>query len=220
MKPFSSLLLPRLAASCLIGLTMLGGILPSSSAAPPQKRQSAAQQQNGLKKLSDFLFGSSRRPAKLQLQTSQAVSTRPQPQAPQGETVYAATVAPQTATAARPEISVSPDGRTRLVMPVLPGGYSLEPAATPTSRELDADPMLDATTLTANDNSAASATAIFPGPIPDHPEYGLRVPGRRGYVRPPGASTDPTYVLDVRDHSPGDKVRDPRTGSVFLVPPY
>lgn len=219
MKAFASLLYPRLTASCLIALTMLGGIVPSTSAAPPQKRQTAAQQQNGLKKLGDFLFGSSRRPARLQLQTSQPVSKRSLPQAPQGETLYAAAAAPETATAPRPEISISAEGRTRLVMPVLPGGYPLEPTAAPTSRELGPDPALDAATATAN-TATEPAPVVLPGPIPDHPEYGLRVPGRRGYVRPPGANADPTYVLDVRDHSPGDKVRDPRTGSVFLVPPY
>jgi len=54
------------------------------------------------------------------------------------------------------------------------------------------------------------------------PEYGTPVFGRRGFVRPPGtaaAKEKDQVIIDVRDFSPGEKVRDPRTGMVFLVPP-
>lgn len=50
------------------------------------------------------------------------------------------------------------------------------------------------------------------------PNYGTPVPGRRGFVYPPGVDTKPENMVDVRDFQPGQKVRDPRTGKIFLVP--
>jgi len=50
------------------------------------------------------------------------------------------------------------------------------------------------------------------------PSYGTPVPGRRGFVFPPGGDTKPENMVDVRDFQPGQKVRDPRTGKIFLVP--
>lgn len=225
-------LIPRRAmpaVSLLAALAMLGSAVPPALAAPPvQKRQSTApraqqaQQQNGLKKLGGFLFGSSRRPARIQLQAGQPVSTR-RP-AVRGETLYAAPAAPQEMTGSRPEIAMAADGRTRLVLPVVPGAPSLPAAGTgyPASRELGPDPSQMATPLpTANLAVATEPPPVmYAGPIPDHPEYGVRVPGSRGYVRPPGTAADSAYVLDVRDLSPGEKVRDPKTGRVFLVPPF
>ncbi|RBP44529.1 hypothetical protein DES53_104350 [Roseimicrobium gellanilyticum] len=48
--------------------------------------------------------------------------------------------------------------------------------------------------------------------------YGSPVPGRKGFVYPPGSDQKPENMVDVRDFTPGQKVRDPRTGKVFLVP--
>lgn len=50
------------------------------------------------------------------------------------------------------------------------------------------------------------------------PSYGSPVPGRKGFVYPPGSDQKPENMVDVRDFTPGQKVRDPRTGKVFLVP--
>jgi hypothetical protein len=50
------------------------------------------------------------------------------------------------------------------------------------------------------------------------PSYGTPVPGRRGFVYPPGVDAKPENMVDVRDFQPGQKVRDPRTGKIFLVP--
>lgn len=50
------------------------------------------------------------------------------------------------------------------------------------------------------------------------PTYGKMVPGRPGFVYPPGVEAKPENMVDVRDFTPGQKVRDPRTGKIFLVP--
>lgn len=50
------------------------------------------------------------------------------------------------------------------------------------------------------------------------PSYGKPVPGRGGFVYPPGVDAKPENMVDVRDFTPGQKVRDPRTGKIFLVP--
>lgn len=66
-----------------------------------------------------------------------------------------------------------------------------------------------------------------PGPTPaahtgagagGPPTYGKMVPGRPGFVYPPGVEAKPENMVDVRDFTPGQKVRDPRTGKIFLVP--
>lgn len=61
----------------------------------------------------------------------------------------------------------------------------------------------------------AAAPAVSPTP----PLFGTPVPGQRGFVYPPGVEQDARNMLDVRDFAAGQKVRDPRTGQVFLVPP-
>lgn len=55
-------------------------------------------------------------------------------------------------------------------------------------------------------------------PVPAQASYGKMVPGRVGFVYPPGVEAKPENMVDVRGFSPGEKVRDPRTGKVFLVP--
>jgi hypothetical protein len=49
-------------------------------------------------------------------------------------------------------------------------------------------------------------------------KYGRPVPGKRGFVFPPGVTEESKNMIDVRDFQPGQKVKDPRTGEVFLVP--
>ncbi len=55
-------------------------------------------------------------------------------------------------------------------------------------------------------------------PVANTPSYGKPVPGKSGFVYPPGVEAKPENMVDVRDFSPGQKVRDPRTGDIFLVP--
>lgn len=59
---------------------------------------------------------------------------------------------------------------------------------------------------------------VTPPPAPVQPTYGTPVIGRRGFVYPPGVEAKPENMVDVRDFTPGQKVRDPRTGKIFLVP--
>lgn len=48
--------------------------------------------------------------------------------------------------------------------------------------------------------------------------YGRPVPGKQGFVYPPGVKEETKNMIDVRDFRPGQKVKDPRTGEIFLVP--
>jgi hypothetical protein len=65
--------------------------------------------------------------------------------------------------------------------------------------------------------TTTTTTTVAPAPA-STPTYGTPVPGRRGFVYPPGVDTKPENMVDVRDFQPGQKVRDPRTGKIFLVP--
>lgn len=64
----------------------------------------------------------------------------------------------------------------------------------------------------------APVVTVTPPAAAAAPTYGTPVPGRRGFVYPPGVDTKPENMVDVRDFQPGQKVRDPRTGKIFLVP--
>jgi hypothetical protein len=73
----------------------------------------------------------------------------------------------------------------------------------------------------ANINTTATSTASAPTKpaAPQTPaEYGTRVPGKPGFVYPPGVEQDTKNMLDVRGLAAGQKVRDPRDGKIFLVP--
>ena len=50
------------------------------------------------------------------------------------------------------------------------------------------------------------------------PKRATPVPGMHGFVYPPGSAHTPGDMIDVRGYAPGQKVKDPRTGQVFLVP--
>jgi hypothetical protein len=62
------------------------------------------------------------------------------------------------------------------------------------------------------DGAKAQANVAEPG-------FATPVPGHNGFVYPPGVEHDSKNMLDVRDFAPGQKVKDPRTGQMFLVPP-
>lgn len=49
-------------------------------------------------------------------------------------------------------------------------------------------------------------------------KYAAPVAGHPGFVYPPGIAAEPKNMLDVRGFAAGEKMRDPRTGEVFLVP--
>jgi hypothetical protein len=82
------------------------------------------------------------------------------------------------------------------------------------------------------DNSASSRASRTESPAPDStpsqpaapaakssPEFATPVPGKPGFVFPPGVEQTSKNMLDVRDFGPAQKVKDPRSGQVFLVPP-
>lgn len=62
-------------------------------------------------------------------------------------------------------------------------------------------------------------TSAATEPAPAAAPFAEAVPGKSGFVYPPGVEHDLKNMLDVRDFSPGQKVKDPRTGKVFVVPP-
>jgi hypothetical protein len=94
-----------------------------------------------------------------------------------------------------------------------PGATTIETTTTTTESS-------PAVTKPAPATSPAPAATVTP-PAPQTlaaPTYGTPVPGRRGFVYPPGVDTKPENMVDVRDFQPGQKVRDPRTGKIVLVP--
>lgn len=95
-------------------------------------------------------------------------------------------------------------------------------------------PLAPLPTVPAQAGSAVPASPIVPAGPPASPSsqekaepsstplalpFADRVPGKQGFVYPPGVEHDLKNMLDVRDFTPGQKVRDPRTGNVFIVPP-
>jgi hypothetical protein len=110
------------------------------------------------------------------------------------------------------------ESRSRLSIPVSPTATPAMPmqnsATAPSQAPLD---------ITPEPERPPKAILVEPAakplpPVPDFPEYALPVPGRPGYVRPPG-NNDATYMIDVRGMTPGEKARDPKTGVAFVVPP-
>ncbi len=55
-------------------------------------------------------------------------------------------------------------------------------------------------------------------PANSSPGYATPVPGRKGFVYPPGVEAKEENMVDVRDFPPGSKVRHPTKGYIFLVP--
>ena len=72
------------------------------------------------------------------------------------------------------------------------------------------------------DGGTQSATKheVIP-PLPSPPSqtsFAKPVPGKPGFVYPPGVEEESQNMLDVRGFPSGQKMRDPRTGKTFLVP--
>jgi hypothetical protein len=56
-------------------------------------------------------------------------------------------------------------------------------------------------------------------PAADPPvEFARPVPGKPGFVYPPGAPESLDNIVDVLGFKPGQVVRDPRTKALFRVP--
>src|SRR6187549_2035212 len=77
-------------------------------------------------------------------------------------------------------------------------GYSLDNPPSSQSRYLPGN-----TSTTAPGVTTTTTTTVAPA------SYGSPVPGRKGFVYPPGSDQKPENMVDVRDFTPGQKVRDP-----------
>jgi hypothetical protein len=132
--------------------------------------------------------------------------------------VYAS-VAPTASRAASIDANGNSANRSRLVLPVLPQGAPQVPAAPSTEPISPAPAHVSIAPAKSEPQTVRKAEPVWP-PAPDQADYGRPVFGRPGFVHPPGLFSDDTVVVDVRGFAPGQKVRDPRNGSVFLVPPF
>lgn len=127
-----------------------------------------------------------------------------------GQSRYMAGPDGSTAVPGTPGAPVDPNavaGPTSPVDPNAPIGTTTTPDTTASTPPAPTTPVV--TPTTPPPPPAASTTP---------PAYGTPVPGRRGFVYPPGAEAKPENMVDVRDFTPGQKVRDPRTQKIFLVP--
>lgn len=146
-------------------------------------------------------------------------SLRPQPPrhahpSPRGETFVPPNFQPNP----QPRLSQpqQPQGRSSMSLPVPQGSAGargatppaglFDPPATPPAREASPGP------------EEQTKRVVMP-PEPAGPSFATPVPGKKGFVYPPGVGHELKNMVDVRDFDAGQKVRDPRTGEVFLVPP-
>ncbi|CAN5733794.1 hypothetical protein BH11VER1_BH11VER1_08040 [soil metagenome] len=115
----------------------------------------------------------------------------------------------------------NPPGQSRY-MGTPPSDTPDQPPVTPDPNAPALDPNAPAPLPTPPVPNPADLTPPAPvtprPPVPTQLSYGKMVPGRVGFVYPPGVDAKPENMVDVRGFSPGEKVRDPRTGKVFLVP--
>jgi hypothetical protein len=90
-------------------------------------------------------------------------------------------------------------------------------AKTPAIKPTGGSPSESRTAAVANPQSGKAQEAP-PASPPAKILFAKPVPGKRGFVYAPGATEDMKNILDVRGFTPGQKMRDPRTGNTFLVP--
>jgi hypothetical protein len=68
----------------------------------------------------------------------------------------------------------------------------------------------------ANANPTPSAPTAPAAPAAPQTPFGKPVPGKKGFVYSP--FSDSNQMIDIRDYQPGQKVRDPYTNKIFIVP--
>ena len=95
------------------------------------------------------------------------------------------------------------------------GTQSLQPGDDSTGGD-PSKPNSETKSVTDKPASRTEAPEVQGPPAPL--SYATPVLGRPGFVYPPGAEKLESNMLDVRGLNPGQKARDPRTGSMFLVP--
>ncbi len=99
--------------------------------------------------------------------------------------------------------------------------WYLDPAMTEDpSAPVETNPAPAATNpADAQQKPAAPVPAAQKPAQPQAPaRFGTPVPGKPGFAYPPGVEPDTKNMLDVRGLASGQKVRDPRSGLIFLVP--
>lgn len=103
--------------------------------------------------------------------------------------------------------------------PTSPTGEAAQPLSTvtPNTTGVPFDPPATPPVRT-NPGAVQEEKPAAPAP-PAQSAFATPVPGHKGFVYPPGVEQDMQNMLDVRGITPGQKVRDPRSGKVFLVPP-
>ena len=231
-----------LGLTCLACAVMLSGMPTHVWSAPPAKTKRTASRNDGLQRFGDLLFGrtqqtryaTERRTSDSRvILSSTAVSVSP-------VAASALTVEPMTSSqpVLRPQQQVllqpqapvvqtasTPSGRSALSIPVTPGARVSSLAATTANNsaslsiEMSEPEVRKAVLVEAAPAATIARGPAWSAPVPNYPGYG--VPSKqRGYVLPPGQTEEAGYLIDVRNMMPGEKVRDPRTGVVFLVPPF
>jgi hypothetical protein len=113
--------------------------------------------------------------------------------------------------------------------------YSSRPAPLPSESPFNDEPKSGVPSGSGSGSMKKPGTVspANPAPMPDRKtgdagpatssndgglRYGRPVPGKQGFVYPPGVKEETKNMIDVRDFRPGQKVKDPRTGEIFLVP--
>lgn len=107
-------------------------------------------------------------------------------------------------------------------MPPVDGTPPVDPAAIqapmpPTTADTPPTPPPPTTTTTPPETPPSNPTPPTPvAPTASELPYGVPVPGKKGFVYSPYDKS--AGFVDVRDISPGTKVRCPYTGKIFRVP--
>lgn len=110
------------------------------------------------------------------------------------------------------------DGTTQYLEPVAPQYGSGPSSSAATNENITSSPAARTSAQSQPQSQMQSQAAPKPD-VPQAPaQYGTRVPGKPGFVYPPGLAHESVNMLDVRDLPAGQKVRDPRSGLIFLVP--
>jgi len=124
---------------------------------------------------------------------------------------------------ARARLSAASSSRSRLTLPVPPDDAPLRAIPVPET-DTAMDQNAPAEVIKKAEKPIRAEVVVAPTMYQGEPEYATPVFGRRGFVHPPNSAAldekeKEKVIIDVRQYAPGEKVKDPRTGIVFLVPP-